>query len=142
MKKQDLRQEYVICAIKNKTIPCLSAKNRYLKYMSKCPWCNSLRASTTDKFNGYCSAQCVSEMQKYKDKSIANNYASEKGYFRMVTEAITRCFTEYSIFKNRDQDAHLREFLTTSPIVDMWLDCTDNFEKEKLIKYYDEKTKL
>ena len=103
----------------------------------KCPWCGSPRNRKRDnRFEGLCSRKCLVEKKKYEEFNLS--LVSEKGFFNMVTEAIVRCFSEYPIFKKNHNEKHLKDFINgkNNNIVDIWADCTDNFNKEKLIKNY------
>jgi len=103
--------------------------------MAKCKWCGSPRAPQ----KSLCSSQCEKEYEKYGgDIKNFDKVESCRGWFDMVTEAITRCFTEYSVFKRKGNTEHLRDFIANSTIVKVWVGCTDNFTQEKLVKYYDQ----
>ena len=86
--------------------------------------------------DGFCGDKCKREFRGYTDVKNLDPHAC----FNLIAAAIEQMFIGQ---RSRDkQMTDINKQFISGPIVSCWADCSDNFNQERLIKYYDRFTSI
>ncbi len=92
--------------------------------------CKNCGISIPKSSDGFCSDKCKKEYQ------VVDKEYNVYGAFRIISYTISQMFSRYDPLNKKEISLN-KKFLK-SAIVSSFCDCSDNFEKDKLIKIYDE----